>query len=69
MRIKLLQDVSVAPEHGMRVGREFDVIEETRGRRSGGWWVKGDTGERVLVRYHEANEMAQTTLNSNKQEE
>lgn len=56
MRIRLLCNVPVAPEHGMTKGRVFDVIEDDEGdgsRGTSGKWVVGDAEERVKILYHE----------------
>jgi hypothetical protein len=45
MKIKLNQDVPVEPKHGMTKDREIQVISTA----TGGFYVKGDTGESILV--------------------
>jgi len=61
MKITLSRDLPVDEKHGMRKGRTYDVLDTcqkgtkaSQRRGTGGWWVMGDTGERVLVRYYEA---------------
>jgi len=61
MKITLTSDLPVHAKHGMRKGRTYDVLDTARkgtkaGQRrgTGGGWVMGDAGERVLVRHYEA---------------
>lgn len=55
-KIRLLMDLPVADEHGMRRGRIFaDAVEERNSKRGGvRWWVIGDQGEKVGVLKDEA---------------
>lgn len=59
MKIKLTRDLPVNPVHGMKAGRELDVIEfdPEATMRTGGvrYWVIGDIGERVGVLKVEAD--------------
>ena len=53
MRIKLLYDLPVGPEHGMTKGRELDVDRYDHPRNtprgSPAYWVTGDVGESVGI--------------------
>lgn len=57
MKIRLLEDLPVAAQHGAVKGRVFDAQEtpeDERGRGAVYYWIMGDAGERVGVLYHEA---------------
>lgn len=49
MKIKILIDVPVHPNHGITKGRVFETLPKD-GR---GQWVMGDAGEKVKVHPHE----------------
>ena len=64
VKVKLLFDIPVHPEHGLTKDRVLDVIEVAPGRRSSGLepkrgenddtiWVMGDTGEKVKLNRNE----------------
>lgn len=57
MKIRLLEDLPVAREHGATKGRVFEAreVSDTERRRSPAyWWINGDSGGRVGVLYREA---------------
>lgn len=55
MKIRLTRTLPVAPEHGCREGRVFEVLKEENTHPSFiRWWIKGDSGEEVGVLSREA---------------
>ena len=59
MKIKLIADVPVAPEHGLVKGAVFEVLDTYReGRGRNGWVVKSRNAcEEVFVHNREAKEI------------
>lgn len=56
MRIRMLQTIDVAHEHGIHKGRIFEVVKTrpAKGRLRAGYWVIGDAGKPVLILDNEA---------------
>jgi hypothetical protein len=56
VRIRLIRDLPVKPEHGATRGREYDAAmnEPGEGRSRVRWWIESELGERVGVLSHEA---------------
>ncbi len=55
MIIELTQDIPVGPEHGMKAGRQFEVVKirPHTGRGTSRVYVRGDSGEEVALLNHE----------------
>ncbi len=51
MRVKLLVNIPVDPEHGMTASRELEVLRLADGKERGtsGVWVAGDAGIEVRL--------------------
>jgi len=49
MKIKIIEPVPVGKQHGIFVGKKFEVI----GRKHNGYIVMGDAGETVLIYFRE----------------
>lgn len=58
MKITLTRTLPVETRHGLRKGRTFEVLGAQYGenRGSNGYWVRGDAGENVLVKFDECIE-------------
>lgn len=53
MRIRLLCDIPVEPEHGLRKGRVMEMLLPSEGGSRIGAYVLSDVGEKIYIAYEE----------------
>lgn len=63
MKIRLIRDVPIDPKHETFQGRIFEVTEQRASH--GEVWVKGATGEAVLIRRSEYEVIKEEDINEN----
>ena len=49
MWIKLLCDIPIDPEHGLRKGRVMEILLPSEGGSSTGAYVRSDVGEKIYI--------------------
>lgn len=53
MKIRLIENLPIAQEHGCKAGCEFEVVKQEEFRRNRKVFFRGDTGELCAAFSHE----------------